>query len=469
MRCLHLRELAIVFGIFWLDAHATSLPSISVAGRDAHIAHTSALDAENKWWTRVGDKVFHQPEESSGLSRDIGNYFYAIGSEAGVPDSLKQHRVGGEGRYHVFHLSPAFASMLQTSSKVTTDRRSSMSTLNKLEHGQVLSAKFPAYQLKAGYQSPLSGKAKELEKASVSKITKEGYKKFLEDITSLTSRSYTHEDTTTGAVNLVKQEFQNLGYQPCSHSFGQGQLQNVIAVQKGTEPGYVVVGAHYDSRPYDGKAPGAEDNGSGVAGLLAMAKAFKGIVPKKSVYFVGFAGEEGGMIGSSAFSKAMSNGQAGIPESCRLPSSLIQTGSKEAGAIIMDEIGWLSTNKEVYPRPTVNLEGYTSNDDIKDHLYSSAQDNKLLSVLDIIASPTPFGSDHMSFTKSVLTINGDDEAYPNYHMSTDTIDNVDVEYASNIAKMNMGGLLRIAGVNEESSLLQTQGSKRIRTSIHRHL
>ena len=73
-----------------------------------------------------------------------------------------------------------------------------------------------------------------------------------------------------------------------------------------------------------------EDNGSGVAGLLAIAKAFKdsGIVPKRNTYFVAFAGEEGGMIGSGAFAEAVKTGE-GLPEECKASvkdrSSLMQS------------------------------------------------------------------------------------------------------------------------------------------------
>jgi Zn-dependent M28 family amino/carboxypeptidase len=335
-----------------------------------------------------------------------------------------------------------------------------MSTLKKLEHGTVLSTRFPKYNLSTSYTNPLSRKGQGFEKKAMDMITPEEFTNFLKEITSLESRSYQSENATRAAVSLVQKEFKKLGYETCLHDFGQGHLQNVVAVQKGKGPGSVVVGAHYDSRPYEGLAPGAEDNGSGVAGLLAMAKAFKNskIVPQKSVYFVGFAGEEGGMIGSQAFAKAIENGEAGLPAGCRTSDSFMELDGEKrdelAGAIVMDEIGWVSTNKGLFPKPTLNLEGYNTANDLKDHLYSSCTDHQI--PLDIITNDAPFGSDHMSFQHAVLTINGDDEAYPHYHMSTDTIDNVDAEYASNIAKCNMGALVRLAGVGETSSFLQAR-------------
>jgi len=216
------------------------------------------------------------------------------------------------------------------------------------------------------------------------------------------------------------------------------------------------VGAHYDSRPFDGPAPGAVDNGSGVAGLLAMArafmKAFKAaqVRPVRSVYFVAFAGEEPGLWGSDAFVSDLSSGGDGIPSECK-PVNAISEDTK-ISAIVMDEIGWVSDKLD---KTTVNLESFPWTAEMMNHLAGSCKDHNG-NALTVIHNANPFGSDHMSFLnrqiQSVLTIQGDDEAYPHYHKSSDTIDHVTPEYATQIVKMNTGALLRITGVlHEESS------------------
>jgi len=55
------------------------------------------------------------------------------------------------------------------------------------------------------------------------------------------------------------------------------------------------VGAHYDAVA---GTPGADDNASGVAVLLATAQA---IGPREEVCYVAFDGEECGFVGSRAF------------------------------------------------------------------------------------------------------------------------------------------------------------------------
>ncbi len=87
---------------------------------------------------------------------------------------------------------------------------------------------------------------------------------------------------------------------------------NVVAIIPGSDSSmqteYVVVGAHLDgqgSQSPDVVYPGANDNASGSAALLEIAKAFvRGkIQPKRSIVFVFFTGEEIGLIGSKYFIK----------------------------------------------------------------------------------------------------------------------------------------------------------------------
>lgn len=84
---------------------------------------------------------------------------------------------------------------------------------------------------------------------------------------------------------------------------------NVWAVLPGSDPKladeYVVIGSHLDhlGRRGDTLYPGADDDGSGTTGVLAVAQMFakNPVKPKRSVLFVCFAGEERGLLGSGFF------------------------------------------------------------------------------------------------------------------------------------------------------------------------
>jgi glutaminyl-peptide cyclotransferase len=68
-----------------------------------------------------------------------------------------------------------------------------------------------------------------------------------------------------------------------------GGLRNVIGTVRGRERGYVVVGAHYDTKDIPGFV-GANDGASGTAILTVLARTMKR--PRHTIHFVLFDGEE---------------------------------------------------------------------------------------------------------------------------------------------------------------------------------
>jgi hypothetical protein len=133
-------------------------------------------------------------------------------------------------------------------------------------------------------------------------------------------------DYLNGEFNKIQQQsngrFTNYSPHPFTMTTGDGVVsdqRNVFGVINGTEPGagVIVVGAHYDSRtndPYDAtsSAPGADDNGSGVAAILDLARIMSQYPSRASVIFVLFSGEEDGRWGSVAFVRDYIQGK-GIP------------------------------------------------------------------------------------------------------------------------------------------------------------
>jgi Zn-dependent M28 family amino/carboxypeptidase len=93
-------------------------------------------------------------------------------------------------------------------------------------------------------------------------------------------------------------------------------VNNVLAYLPGKSDEYVIIGAHYDHLGYghyDSLAPaqigqihpGADDNASGTAGVLELARLFaplKGQLPR-GILFASFAGEELGLLGSADWVK----------------------------------------------------------------------------------------------------------------------------------------------------------------------
>jgi len=68
-----------------------------------------------------------------------------------------------------------------------------------------------------------------------------------------------------------------------------GGLRNVIGTVRGREPGYVVVGAHYDTKEIPGFV-GANDGASGTAVVAQLARTIRR--PRHTIRFIFFDGEE---------------------------------------------------------------------------------------------------------------------------------------------------------------------------------
>ncbi len=104
-------------------------------------------------------------------------------------------------------------------------------------------------------------------------------------------------DSTYAALNraaaYLDTVFGGLGYQARSHAYiarGRTYRNLEVEILGATRPDeIVVVGGHYDTAV---GAPGADDNASGVAGVLELARAFAGSTPARTLRFLVFVNEE---------------------------------------------------------------------------------------------------------------------------------------------------------------------------------
>lgn len=112
------------------------------------------------------------------------------------------------------------------------------------------------------------------------------------------------------AAQWLYEQFEMMGLAVEYHYFGSNG-ENVVATITGTEypDQQYIICAHYDDMPSGNLAPGADDNASGVVGVLETARLLKDFNLKYTVKFIAFDEEEQGLIGSNAYaSDAASNG-----------------------------------------------------------------------------------------------------------------------------------------------------------------
>ncbi len=137
----------------------------------------------------------------------------------------------------------------------------------------------------------------------VEQIDADSYRHYLDDLL------YTHNGDNRGfgaehdlARANIRDTFTSFGLDTYLHPFTySGQTYyNVVGVHEGTVTPSVqyIIGAHYDSVDN----PGADDNGSGTAGVMEIARIASQYDFESTIIFIAFDREEQGLIGSDAYS-----------------------------------------------------------------------------------------------------------------------------------------------------------------------
>jgi Zn-dependent M28 family amino/carboxypeptidase len=93
------------------------------------------------------------------------------------------------------------------------------------------------------------------------------------------------------SADYIQQQFESFGYIPVNRTFGEEQFRNIEVDLYGLDrrDEIIVIGAHYDTTWL---TPGADDNASGVAGLLEIARTLKDQRFSRTLRFIAFANEE---------------------------------------------------------------------------------------------------------------------------------------------------------------------------------
>lgn len=104
-------------------------------------------------------------------------------------------------------------------------------------------------------------------------------------------RNMWHYPQLNAAVDFIEDSFSRAGLRPRRDTYEvRGQAcHNIETEIRGAHPEIILIGAHYDSVF---GSPGANDNGSGVAALLALARHFAGKTTQHTLRFVAFVNEE---------------------------------------------------------------------------------------------------------------------------------------------------------------------------------
>jgi len=251
------------------------------------------------------------------------------------------------------------------------------------------------------------------------------------------------------------------------HDFTYGKdvertTHNIIAVLPGKDKQlkneYIVVGSHYDHLGLGGQGsgsrrpdtvavhPGADDNASGDAVVLELAKYLKKVRAKRSIIFAFFGAEEQGLIGSKNFLEWMKQGD---DKRINLPINI-----KGIVAMVnLDMVGRMRDN-------AMSVSGTGTSSQFKAMAEAVAEQTKL----NISCTPDGYGpSDHASFVAQdipvlFLTTGGHME----YHTPDDVPSTLNYDGMQQTLDFSQELITRLANMPETPDYISVPSSNTMR-------
>lgn len=257
------------------------------------------------------------------------------------------------------------------------------------------------------------------------------------------------------SANYLQSSLIELGYKVQEQNYQiDGNIYQNLSVEipgsKSPEE-ILVIGGHYDSVT---GSPGANDNATGVAGVLALAKIFKNTRPEKTLRFVLFVNEEPPFfwtenMGSFVYAKQSQ-----------------ELGEKIIGMISLETVGYYSTvkNSQKYPTPLnllypsigdfIGFVGNISSKDFLDQVIASFRHHTQYPSEGVAAPnllPGIGWSDHWAFWQhgfpAIMLTDTAPYRYPYYHTPEDTPDKVDYDRTARVIWGVSKVIQELAGIN----------------------
>ena len=254
---------------------------------------------------------------------------------------------------------------------------------------------------------------------------------------------HTLTDSVQAAGTWIRNQFLGMGYTDVQYhtfTYQSTTQKNVVCTVPGTRfPNqYIIVDGHYDSisQQSSTNAPGADDNGTGVATILETARLLQGIPFDYSIRYICFAAEEQGLLGATAY--------ANYAQSSGMQIKLLMN---------FDMIGYPQTSQwtTIIERDQGNS---SSGNDAASYAYADTMRQAALMYTPLqVVHGNIYSSDYMPFeSRGYVCIgvfeNGDN---PYYHTTGDTPSTVDFNYVRDEAKVLVATLMHVAKVSDPNA------------------
>jgi len=254
-------------------------------------------------------------------------------------------------------------------------------------------------------------------------------------------------DPTARAFDFAVQQIQSWHYPPADIELdpytglgGQTWQNLVLTIPGQTRPDEVVLlTGHLDSITFSSTspAPGANDNGSGIATLFEAARLLRQLRFERTIRIVWFTGEEDGLIGSEAFVDDHPMGNV-------------------VGVVNLDMFGWDGDGDRCFE---IHAGTLPASQDVGVCFSESIDSYGLGLTRDFLTSGATDRSDHASFWQvgvGAIEISENffsdglpdgcvgSDANPAYHTTSDTLDNVTRTFGFDIARAGLATIAAMA-------------------------
>jgi len=241
------------------------------------------------------------------------------------------------------------------------------------------------------------------------------------------------------ATQFVGEHLSGRGLDVEYHLWDADRPPNVIGELSGeTNPDeIVIISAHLDSLPTGALAPGADDNASGSVAVLIASDILTQYDWGCTLRFAFWTGEEQGLLGSQEYAKRAFNHDEQI-----------------VAVLNLDMIGWNSPGS----RPDMDLHANSNITPTLElaQLFADVVDLYELALVPQIIPNGTTRSDHGSFWRhgytAILAIedfstnpDSPNDFNPNYHLSSDRLEQLDLDYFTNLVKASVGTFAHSSG------------------------
>jgi hypothetical protein len=223
------------------------------------------------------------------------------------------------------------------------------------------------------------------------------------------------------SADYLFNEFKKMGLDVDFHDweYDEYKCRNVVATLEGTDPdsnAEFIVSAHYDTVR---KSPGANDDGSGVASVLAVANACSKYSFNHTIRFICFSGEEIGTYGSFSY----------VLDAYKNEDNIV-------GVLNLDGVGYADTS---YGGRIIRVLHEERSDWIAEYIVNLSDKHRDLIDIQIEDMPNYRGNDAQPFSDwgyDAVWFGGHD-SYRWGHKPEDNLSHINFTYLTKVAKFTL--------------------------------